>query len=259
MKEIRMAEIKPKANEAATSRISFPQRVYNVLKVCEDNHQEHVVSWMNDGTAFKVHDTEEFERELLPKYFNTQKYASFTRALCSHGFGCVRTGRQTGIYSHPKFNRNDPEAVCLMKRVKKASYSKAWKRREPSSLIATPYSGSFHHHHLASISSERMDDPKLMIENFVPIIDGHAASIPSCYMRKRSDQLTGDQQERHEQIAQNYGLVCLGDNETPIPVSPNFNLYAELQEVLDNNDDFEPITWSSEHIALLLGAMCGDE
>jgi hypothetical protein len=91
-----MADIKSKS-KTTTLRPSFPQRVYNVLKLCEDNHQEHIASWVNDGTAFKVHGIEQFERELLPKYFNTQKYASFTRALCSYGFDCVRTGRQTGI------------------------------------------------------------------------------------------------------------------------------------------------------------------
>lgn len=68
-----------------------------MLQLCEESNREHVVSWMNDGTAFKVHDLEEFEKELLPNYFNTQQYASFTRALCSYGFDCVRTGRQTGI------------------------------------------------------------------------------------------------------------------------------------------------------------------
>ncbi|CAJ1959994.1 unnamed protein product [Cylindrotheca closterium] len=80
---------------------------------------------MNDGTAFRVHDLEQFEREMLPKYFNTQKYASFTRALCAHGFHCVRTGSHTGIYSHPKFNRNDPAAPSMIKRVKKTNHAKA--------------------------------------------------------------------------------------------------------------------------------------
>ncbi|CAJ1959789.1 unnamed protein product [Cylindrotheca closterium] len=120
-----MAETKPKATKTASSRLSFPQKVYNVLNLCEENHQEHIVSWMNDGTALKVHDLEQFEREMLPKYFNTQKYASFTRALCAHGFDCVRTGRQTGIYSHPKFNRNDPAAPSMIKRVKRTSNVKA--------------------------------------------------------------------------------------------------------------------------------------
>jgi len=80
---------------------------------------------MNNGTAFTIHDVQQFERELLPKYFNTQKYASFTRALCSYGFDCVRTGRKPGIYSHPKFNRNDPEALSKIRRVKKTNNAKA--------------------------------------------------------------------------------------------------------------------------------------
>ncbi|CAJ1959993.1 unnamed protein product [Cylindrotheca closterium] len=122
-----MTMTKPKAAKTTRTHLCFPQKVYNVLQLCDDTHQEHILSWMNSGTAFKVHDVEAFERELLPKYFNTQKYASFTRTLCAHGFDCVRTGRQTGIYSHPKFNRNDPYAPSMIKRVKKAKNKKALK------------------------------------------------------------------------------------------------------------------------------------
>ncbi|CAJ1959792.1 unnamed protein product [Cylindrotheca closterium] len=132
-----MAETTPKANQTTSSHPSFPQRLYNVLQFCEDNDQEHILSWMNDATAFKVHDVEQFERELLPNNFNTQKYASFTRALCSYGFGCVSRGSHAGIYSHPQFIRNEPEAVSLIKRQKKAKTANnrgSTNRRHGSSL-----------------------------------------------------------------------------------------------------------------------------
>ncbi|CAJ1959997.1 unnamed protein product [Cylindrotheca closterium] len=124
-----MSSTKPQATKPTSARLCFPQRVYNVLKLCEDTHQEHIVSWVNEGAAFRVHDVKEFECELLPKYFNTQKYSSFTRALCAHGFDCVRTGRQTGIYSHPKFTRNDPEAPSMMKRVKRVKHAKVLNKK----------------------------------------------------------------------------------------------------------------------------------
>ncbi|CAJ1970126.1 unnamed protein product [Cylindrotheca closterium] len=108
---------------ANISHLSFPEKVYQVLQLCEENGRTDIISWMNDGTAFKVHDLKEFERDFLPNYFNTKKYASFTRTLCAYGFTGVRTGRQTGIYSHPDFNRNDPAAPSLMRRVKKTQKS----------------------------------------------------------------------------------------------------------------------------------------
>jgi len=94
----------------------LPQRLFHLLKLAEENGWEDIVSWVNDGTGFKVHDREKFEKLLLQKYFNTARYASFARQLHAYGFGCVRTGRQTGIYSHPNFKRDDPKASCALKR-----------------------------------------------------------------------------------------------------------------------------------------------
>ena len=82
---------------ASGRRLPFTQRVYELLELTDEQSQEDIISWVNDGTAFKVHDVEKFERDLLPTYFNTQKYATFTRTLCAYGFNCVRTGRQPGI------------------------------------------------------------------------------------------------------------------------------------------------------------------
>ena len=104
-----MAESKSKKG---SSRISFPQRVYNVLKFTEENNQEHIISWVNNGTAFKVHDLDVFSRDFLPTYFNTHKYASFTRTLCAYGFDCVRTGRQTGIC---KYKMQAYETILVVK------------------------------------------------------------------------------------------------------------------------------------------------
>ncbi|CAJ1960004.1 unnamed protein product [Cylindrotheca closterium] len=98
------------------NRPCFPQRLFLLLKLVEEKGLDHVVSWVNDGSAFKVHDLKEFQDVLLPKYFSTKKYASFTRQLCAYGFSCLRTGRQTGIYSHPGFHRSDPAGSFQIRR-----------------------------------------------------------------------------------------------------------------------------------------------
>ncbi|CAJ1959742.1 unnamed protein product [Cylindrotheca closterium] len=106
---------------AAPPGLSFPEKVYQVLQLCEENGRTDITSWMNHGAAFKVHDFKQFERDLLPRCFNTKKYATFTRMLRAHGFIGVRTGRQTGIYSHPAFRRNNPDALSLIRRVQTRS------------------------------------------------------------------------------------------------------------------------------------------
>ena len=92
---------------------SFPQRVYNVLNLCEEQGRQDIMSWEENGTAFKVNDLDAFERELLPKYFNTKKYYSFTRALHAYGFTSVRTGRQTGICMYPLFGSTKVSSVVF--------------------------------------------------------------------------------------------------------------------------------------------------
>lgn len=81
----------------SSSRLSFPKRLHGALNAVEENNLQQVISWTNGGKAFKVHDLEKFERDILPRFFNTKKYASFTRALHAHGFKCARAGRQTGV------------------------------------------------------------------------------------------------------------------------------------------------------------------
>jgi hypothetical protein len=76
--------------------LTFPFRLFRLLKYSEEQQMEHVISWVQEGKAFKVHDSRKFEN-LLAKNFKMKKYASFTRQLCAYGFSCVRKGRQTGL------------------------------------------------------------------------------------------------------------------------------------------------------------------
>lgn len=85
------------SSKKRAKRVPFPQRLFHLLKLVEQNGWEDIISWVDDGTGFKVHDREKFEKLLLVKYFNTTRYASFTRQLHAYDFDCIRTGRQTGI------------------------------------------------------------------------------------------------------------------------------------------------------------------
>lgn len=77
--------------------LSFPWRLFLLLKYAEEEQLEQIITWTRGGKAFQVHNHVEFERTLLPKYFKMSKYASFTRQLCAYGFSCIRRGRQKGL------------------------------------------------------------------------------------------------------------------------------------------------------------------
>ncbi|CAJ1959995.1 unnamed protein product [Cylindrotheca closterium] len=274
---------KPKS-KTTTSRISFPQRVYNVLNLCDDTHQEHIASWMNDGTAFKVHDIAQFERELLPKYFNTQKYASFTRALCSYGFDCIRTGRQTGIYSHPKFNRNDPEAPSMIKRVKKTNnnakasltklstgchgFSLGDRKRSfafPSlmnttqSLMNEDADASVFGHLYQTIRSQIADRTPLshLVSSDESGDESAGEQSPynpivrsaSCLLATEDyDMTTFVEQNQDEQYAQEIADSILDDDFTPIPL-PSSDGYDSIDA------DFEPLPWLPHSASKICGML----
>lgn len=148
------------SSKRSSRRVPFPERLFRLLKLAEDNGWEDIISWVDDGEGFKIHDKEKFEDLLLAKYFNTTRYASFTRQLHAYGFDCLRTGRHTGICkffilkslryamlpllqwaspgdlnfcllyffedSHPDFTRDDPEAAySLIRETSKSSSKKA--------------------------------------------------------------------------------------------------------------------------------------
>ncbi|CAI5710430.1 unnamed protein product [Peronospora destructor] len=77
------------ATAAACKVPKFLRSLYAILQT-ED---PHIISWVenedltpNCVTAFHILEMERFEREILPKYFKHQKFASFQRQLNNFGF-----------------------------------------------------------------------------------------------------------------------------------------------------------------------------
>jgi hypothetical protein len=62
----------------------FPWKLYDMLETAERRGEEHVISWIRDGSAFKVHNREIFIEEYMKKQFNQTKYKSFQRQ-CKYG------------------------------------------------------------------------------------------------------------------------------------------------------------------------------
>ena len=89
----------------------FPGRLHKLLQASEVNPAlARIISWNEDGTSFRVHDTKAFEREIQPTYFEQTMYASFRRQLNLWSFQCLsRTGPYLtvkdveGYYAHPAF------------------------------------------------------------------------------------------------------------------------------------------------------------
>lgn len=119
------------------SESTFPRMVYRMLQDVEKNNADHIVSWINDGTAFRVHNEEAFVKQILPLYFDQTVYESFRRQLNMYGFTRVTRGPLKGTCFHKNFCRNDPSLIDLISRRKRPSNKRGAKRTQPSAARGT--------------------------------------------------------------------------------------------------------------------------
>ena len=60
---------------------SFPWKLHTLLEAAERDGFDHIVSWVQDGAAFKVHDSDAFVNTIMPSFFDQSKCKSI-RSAC---------------------------------------------------------------------------------------------------------------------------------------------------------------------------------
>lgn len=100
------ARIEPESPGACEN--VFPQKLHFLLQQAEKEGFDHIISWVNDGAAFKVHDSKAFLEKVMPNYFDQSKFESFRRQLNLYGFQRVSRGPSRGIYYHQFFLQSEP-------------------------------------------------------------------------------------------------------------------------------------------------------
>jgi hypothetical protein len=90
-------------DELSSSEHIFPWKLHMMLEQAEKKNYQDVVSWVKDGSAFKVHKSREFVEKVMPIYFDQTKYESFRRQLNLYGFTRMSRGEDRGVSSHPSF------------------------------------------------------------------------------------------------------------------------------------------------------------
>lgn len=107
-----------------SSKLPFAWKLYEMLETVHKNKVDtDIVSWVDDGKAFKVHDLKRFVDEIVPTYFKQSKYKSFQRQLYFYGFiretAAGKEGHTPGSYRHPRFVRGQ-KTWCLSMAPKKS-------------------------------------------------------------------------------------------------------------------------------------------
>jgi len=85
--------------------LSYAIRINRMLEDMETKGREHICSWMPHGRAFRIHDENAFEKEILPLYFSATSLASFSRWLNKWGFLRIRAGKDRRAWYHRLFVR----------------------------------------------------------------------------------------------------------------------------------------------------------
>lgn len=62
-------------------RLPFAYKLHILLCDMEVNSCEHIISWVEDGKAFKIHDRKKFEVLIQPHYFRQSTITSFIRQV----------------------------------------------------------------------------------------------------------------------------------------------------------------------------------
>jgi hypothetical protein len=113
---------------------AFPWRLHEMLDDAAGAANEHIISWLAGGQAFRVHDPKVFAQVIMPKYFKQTLYKSFQRQLNIYGFQPVTNGCNKGAYKHDLFVHGKASLCRFMTRTKVKSIRDAASASAPGLL-----------------------------------------------------------------------------------------------------------------------------
>ncbi|ACI64090.1 predicted protein [Thalassiosira pseudonana CCMP1335] len=133
---------------AFLGKSSFPLNLSLMLESVDSLGLSHIVSWLQCGTCFCIHDNDAFMREVLPKFFGSEKketkIRSFNRKLNRWGFAVRRSSSQLkspslvqsaggptkGAWYHPEFFRT--RAIKCLKEAMRTGDSSCFVLSDPN-------------------------------------------------------------------------------------------------------------------------------
>jgi HSF-type DNA-binding len=134
------------ASASNSNQHVFPWKLYKMLEEAPAKKFDHIVSWVQGGTAFKVHNAQGFLAEVIYQYFDQSKYESFRRQLNLYGFTRVVRGQHRGVYSHPFFRQGHQDWCRFIT------------RQQPSQLLSSSSTGGGQAKRSSSMDDNDDDD-----------------------------------------------------------------------------------------------------
>jgi HSF-type DNA-binding len=124
--------------------------IQQLMEVLDNEQNADIIGWLPHGRAFVIYRKQDFETDVLPKYFYKQsKYSSFTRKLNRWGFVRVTRGPETGAYYHRCFKRGE-HRLCMQMSCHSNPTTGATASNDAAPMMVAqhrPYPSHFMHHH----------------------------------------------------------------------------------------------------------------
>lgn len=101
---------------AAGIATGFVRKLYRIL----DLESDAIISWDPTGLSFSIHDSEQLNETILPRYFRG-RLCAFRQQLIDHGFEQLECedNETREVYRHDHFLKGCPAQLSLIKRVPK--------------------------------------------------------------------------------------------------------------------------------------------
>jgi len=120
----------------------FPEKLHRMLLEIEKDGNAHAISFFAHGRAFGIHDTDQFEEKIMPKYYKQSRLSSFQRQLNLYGFTRIVSGPDSGGYYHELFLKGRPALCTHMRRV---GIPKGVDRRKIKAALLNKKEPDFYH------------------------------------------------------------------------------------------------------------------
>ncbi|PSS30753.1 Heat shock factor protein [Actinidia chinensis var. chinensis] len=98
-------------------------------KLVDDQSTDEVIGWNEGGTTFVVWKTDNFSKDLLPKYFKHNNFSSFVRQLNTYGFRKIVPDKWE--FANENFKRGQKELLVQICRRKTATSTPAAAKSAP--------------------------------------------------------------------------------------------------------------------------------
>lgn len=73
------------SNLAACFLQLYPLFVLKLMFLLDECKQfQHIISWLDNGQAFMIHNSRDFEERVLPVIFKEARFSSFLRKVCKN-------------------------------------------------------------------------------------------------------------------------------------------------------------------------------